>query len=50
MSDIIIIILLSILVMENSRYGIRLMDWLVLQLAHMRHARNKAIRRLLGKR
>jgi hypothetical protein len=37
MTDYIIIGLLALLVLENSRHGVRLMDWIVLQWAHVRH-------------
>ena len=50
MTDYIIIGLLALLVLENSRYGIRAMNWLVVQFAHIRHAKNKLINALRGRK
>lgn len=45
MNDYIIIALLALLVLENSRVGVAVMDWIVLQCAHVRHFMNRLFKR-----
>ena len=45
MNDYIIIALLALLVLENSRFGVAVMDWVVLQYAHVRHFVNRLFRK-----
>lgn len=41
MTHYIIIALLVILVLENSRFGVAVMNWLILQYKHFRHWMNR---------
>lgn len=45
MTDYIIIALLAILVLENSRFGVAIMNWIVLQYKHSRHWMNRMRRK-----
>jgi len=37
MSDYIIIALLALILVENSRFGVSIMNWMILQYKHVKH-------------
>jgi hypothetical protein len=44
MTDYVIILLLAVLVMENSRFGVAIASYIVLQCAHVRHFLNHLVK------